>query len=374
LPRDFFSLLGNLETRIGSEHDLALRKSMEDEKPSLWRTHPLDRERNARALQAGDAGVVTLEVSCRDLFARFEELATEVSREFYVRNLEQELPDERFVSTESVIATTVEAQKDAEALARVVGPFAGLVLPLQLPIVEGGPSQSDLRAKLQAALTTLSDANTHFDKEFAALCLAEQRNMARSAGYTVGEASELEDDAETHWSRVGAAAVDLRTALEPLTERLVCGLQSHPSLQAVELANLLAANQAFVSLEVPLQNLAVDLSALDFLARQETHSGEAREQAAKAWLEALGKNLVLVHSGFEVAVDPLGTGPQHTLAASLFSEGLADSSDLNAVFQQAKQLIGRAGGYYSRLLARLSRIVEEEEARQGLEPMAVTRA
>ncbi len=102
------------------------------EKGSWFDTHPVNRDRIARAEQTASPGIMSLDVPANQLFQDYDGLAKNVTRQFYVEIFEGEFKDSMLTELHQVQALMESSKADYEARVKLLGEEFAVVRPIPL--------------------------------------------------------------------------------------------------------------------------------------------------------------------------------------------------------------------------------------------------
>jgi Zn-dependent protease with chaperone function len=137
-----------------------LRESADTQKTGWFDTHPSDRERVQAARQLNEPGVFRVERPAAELFAKFHELSSRLTRHHHEKQLELETADANFVSADEMLRESAESAQIDIAVRK----FYGNVLAIHVPLFTGAPSvdgNQDLGA-IKVAWQKACDTAAHY--------------------------------------------------------------------------------------------------------------------------------------------------------------------------------------------------------------------
>ncbi|MFO0942766.1 MAG: M48 family metalloprotease [Pirellulales bacterium] len=102
------------------------------EKSSWFDTHPLNRDRIARAEQSASRGIMSLDIPASQLFQDYDALAKNVTRQFYVEIFEGEFKDSMLTEIDQVQALMESSKADYKARVKLLGEEFAVVRPIPL--------------------------------------------------------------------------------------------------------------------------------------------------------------------------------------------------------------------------------------------------
>ncbi len=189
----------------------AIQDAISEEKPSLWTTHPTDRERINRAKEQDTVGVYQSELPATALLPRFDRLCKQASLYHYRQVFGLSVTAEQLVSTAVVTAQADQGEADDEQLKIYMSTLFAPIrfIPIKRQSAFAVPDLKETKNRIEAIVQKLRAAMPDYEASLDKYLDAYNR---RIAGYAARSLASQGITFDHHALRVSAATIDAADA------------------------------------------------------------------------------------------------------------------------------------------------------------------
>jgi hypothetical protein len=357
-------------------------------------THPADADRIAAARRIHAAGVFGVDAPADTLFARFDALSHDVTRQHYARMIGDAADGATFETVQQLTAGSQADGEAGEALAQVIGPVLPAICTPAFGAIHmsapAGLSSEEAVEALRGVIQEMRDmaagagaAMTRFDKLDDQLIAVEQSigvAEARASGRRAGSSptAELAGLRETHqalqaesiaagnefapYARAAARRIELAIGL--IRGGSLDDALGEPATDSGEIELMLQALEALQQHEGDVRSLRVQFLQLHGVLIELTRDPKSNQDLVnpiKNATRALANRLVRLRASL-LTPYPFERAQGKRSLGSLMIQQVPPSDDIGGVVQAAQSAINQAFGIHRRLLAHLCRLARRVEA------------
>jgi Zn-dependent protease with chaperone function/chemotaxis regulatin CheY-phosphate phosphatase CheZ len=387
LPDDIGYLLEANTHMLGDELKEQIKHSTQNEKDSIWNTHPSLPKRFRKAEKLSVKGKFSSDDSVTLFFKDFDDFSKNASYHYFNIILYNEIKNAEFIPSELLLESSNRNQNRMDAFSRFFGDVTGILLPVSFENFNYNTYRNDnekiaylekLHNSLNSEKENIKNLSAKFDEILGVYIQIFQGHSIIKAGYSIdfnqfGFKGTTIQEAEAaklkQFENLTNATELLQSSMRPLVECLVAALPHNTNELNDEIEPLFSFLERVNKNTETTQRIQGYLLAVKLLLNQKDYSGQVVSNMMKL-ISNIQNNFKLLCDDFKDQPYPFYKEEEYeSVSEYLHCSAILDTKNLDLVQKhtQLENSFNIFSHLYCLVLGEIILKVESEENRLGLE-------